>query len=439
MKLNFKVEGQSIICLNREVLAAEAVNFVWAAFIFDEDWMGLSKTAYFENISTGVNIAQVLSASGECKVPYEVLAQPGRLSVTVRGVSGTSGEDDYIRATVARMHPLEIRRTGTAEADNAGEATPSLVEQITAAASEAQEIAEELSQSAQNGDFDGKSIEYGWFKADDGSMSVLGIRQEGETSYSKANLRGPAGFIIKDIYASIEDLKMAHPTGQDGDAYAVGTSENNEIYIWAVDNWKSIGSLSNVIEGAGITVMEGWTLQQGETVLGNVTGYYVQSGSFILAWGRGGGQLDKVAASVVINLPEVLGNVTWAIGQVSTAATTIQGDSYIITAPASGMSAGNKVWITTAAATPGGQFTPSNWLDVTAFWFVAVTDAETPQAGLFGSQDGVNYTEGDNISIINGAISVTTTDEAIEGDTRPITSGGVYNVVGNIEALLETI
>jgi len=86
MKLNFKVEGQSIICLNREVLAAEAVNFVWAAFIFDEDWMGLSKTAYFENISTGVNIAQVLSASGECKVPYEVLAQPGRLSVTVRGV-----------------------------------------------------------------------------------------------------------------------------------------------------------------------------------------------------------------------------------------------------------------------------------------------------------------------------------------------------------------
>lgn len=51
----------------------------------------------------------------------------------------------------------------------------------------------------------------------------------------------------------------------------------------------------------------------------------------------------------------------------------------------------------------------------------------------------MNYTEGDNISIINGAISVTTTDEAIEGDTRPITSGGVYNVVGNIEALLETI
>ena len=130
-------------------------------------------------------------------MPYEVLAQPGRLSVTVRGVSGTSGEDDYIRATVARMHPLEIKRTGTAEADNTGEVTPSLVEQVTAAASEALEIAEELSQSAQDGEFDGKSIEYSWFEAEDGSMSVLGVRQEGEVSYSKANLRGPAGFIIK--------------------------------------------------------------------------------------------------------------------------------------------------------------------------------------------------------------------------------------------------
>ena len=63
MKLNFKVDGQSIICLNREVLAAEAVNFVWAAFVFGEDWTGLSKTAYFENISSGVNIAQALSTS----------------------------------------------------------------------------------------------------------------------------------------------------------------------------------------------------------------------------------------------------------------------------------------------------------------------------------------------------------------------------------------
>ena len=187
--------------------------------------------------------------------------------------------------------------------------------------------------------------------------------------------------------------------------------------------------------------MDGWTLQQGETVLGNVTGYYVQSGSFLFAWGSGGGMLQKVNASVVINLPETLGNVTWATGQVSTAATTIQADSYIITAPASGMSVGNKVWITPSIASPGGQFTPNNWLNVTAFWFAAVTDAGAPEPLLLSAESASGgYTAGDNIEInSNGVISVLTTDEATQDGTRPITSGGVYNIVGNIEALLETI
>ena len=43
MKLNFKVEGQSIICLNREVLAAEAVNFVWAALFLTRIGQGFPK------------------------------------------------------------------------------------------------------------------------------------------------------------------------------------------------------------------------------------------------------------------------------------------------------------------------------------------------------------------------------------------------------------
>lgn len=35
--------------------------------------------------------------------------------------------------------------------------------------------------------------------------------------------------------------------------------------------------------------------------------------------------------------------------------------------------------------------------------------------------------------------TLTPTDEALEGDKRPITSGGVYTLVGNINALLDTI
>lgn len=441
MKLNFKVEGQHIICLNRECLAAEAVNFVWAAFIFGEDWTGLNKTAYFENISTGVNIAQVLSASGECQVPCEVLSQPGQLSVTVRGIAGASGEADYVRATVARMQPLEIKRTGNSEADNTGTVTPSLVEQVTAAAAIASETAEELSRSAQNGEFDGKSIEYDWFEAEDGSLSVLGVRQEGEASYSKANLRGPMGFVIKGIYDTLSMLEEAHPNGKDGDAYAVGSSEENEIYIWTGSGWKSIGGLWNSITGANITAMNGWTLQQGDNTPKEVEGYYVISGSFLFAWGRcTQNSIEKVNSSVVINLPEALGNITWATGQVSTAAAGVQGEPYIITAPASGTSAGSKVWITKSKATPLGAFTPPNIYSVESFWFAAVTDAGAPETLLLSAGDvSGGYTAGANIDITNGVISVLTTDTAAQDGTRPITAGGVYTIVGNIESLLETI
>ena len=47
---------------------------------------------------------------------------------------------------------------------------------------------------------------------------------------------------------------------------------------------------------------------------------------------------------------------------------------------------------------------------------------------------------GENLTIDeNGRLSVDTTDGVSEDNTRPITSAGVYVVVGNIEALLKTI
>lgn len=47
---------------------------------------------------------------------------------------------------------------------------------------------------------------------------------------------------------------------------------------------------------------------------------------------------------------------------------------------------------------------------------------------------------GENLAIDeNGRLSVDTTDGVSEDNTRPITSAGVYVVVGNIEALLKTI
>lgn len=50
------------------------------------------------------------------------------------------------------------------------------------------------------------------------------------------------------------------------------------------------------------------------------------------------------------------------------------------------------------------------------------------------------YKAGNNIEITsNRTINVSTTDEAKQGDSRPITSSGCYTILGNIETLLKEI
>ena len=46
---------------------------------------------------------------------------------------------------------------------------------------------------------------------------------------------------------------------------------------------------------------------------------------------------------------------------------------------------------------------------------------------------------GSNLIVSNGVLDVNTTNEAIQDNTQPITSGGVQVIVGNIEVLLQTI
>lgn len=51
----------------------------------------------------------------------------------------------------------------------------------------------------------------------------------------------------------------------------------------------------------------------------------------------------------------------------------------------------------------------------------------------------VNLVEGENIEIKDNVISVKTTNDAQQDNTRPITSSGVYTIVGNIDILLKII
>jgi len=52
-------------------------------------------------------------------------------------------------------------------------------------------------------------------------------------------------FVVKGKFDTLAELESAHPAGQTGDAYAVGTPEDNTVYLWSADAqaWQDVGSL----------------------------------------------------------------------------------------------------------------------------------------------------------------------------------------------------
>lgn len=66
-------------------------------------------------------------------------------------------------------------------------------------------------------------------------------------------IQGPKGdkgddgssFTVKGMYPTLPALKDAHPVGEGGDAYIVGTENTNVVYIWDVDavTWVNVGPI----------------------------------------------------------------------------------------------------------------------------------------------------------------------------------------------------
>lgn len=69
------------------------------------------------------------------------------------------------------------------------------------------------------------------------------------TSYTTPSLRGAQGegLEIKDTYPTLQDLKQAHPTGVEGDAYLIGTDPNFVLYIWStrLNDYAMVGALTS--------------------------------------------------------------------------------------------------------------------------------------------------------------------------------------------------
>lgn len=69
---------------------------------------------------------------------------------------------------------------------------------------------------------------------------------------------GPAGadgtsFVIQGRFDTLDLLKEAHPSGESGDAYAVGTESDNVVYLWSTDfnEWQNVGSLQGPVGPEG--------------------------------------------------------------------------------------------------------------------------------------------------------------------------------------------
>lgn len=82
---------------------------------------------------------------------------------------------------------------------------------------------------------------------------------KGETGPQGPQGETGSGLQILDVYATLADLQSAHPSGQPGDAYQVGSAGNYTLYIWSSSQsaWVPAGSLGTVSPSVSNPLMDG--------------------------------------------------------------------------------------------------------------------------------------------------------------------------------------
>ena len=131
MNLAFAVRDRRLTRKGLEPLAADTAGHITFTVDFDAEWTGMVKVVVFEN---GESRAELLY-TGQAEIPAAVLGA-GELYVSVNGYR-SQGDTVAIVRTVAMARPVQILPAGAAPAGDPTAYTPTLLEQILAAAGEA--------------------------------------------------------------------------------------------------------------------------------------------------------------------------------------------------------------------------------------------------------------------------------------------------------------
>ncbi len=124
---------------------------------------------------------------------------------------------------------------------------------------------------------------------------------------------GPKGdpgnsYVVKGLYATLAALQAAHPTGSEGDAWFVGTSDSNVVYQWDVDKaaWVNAGPLKGP---KGDTGPQGATGADGKSAYEAAQdgGYTGTETAFNAALAQVGSKVDK---STIVDVTLLAAN--WA-------------------------------------------------------------------------------------------------------------------------------
>jgi len=92
---------------------------------------------------------------------------------------------------------------------------------------------------------------------------------DGSTStFTVYNGADGTSFAVLGRYDTLDALQAAHPAGSEGDAWAVGSAEDNDTYLWNVDTqaWQNIGSLQGPPGPAGADGATGPAGKDGEGI-----------------------------------------------------------------------------------------------------------------------------------------------------------------------------